>query len=206
MARQRIRRMFGQGLSLPRVEAGDRAAPVYPPLNIYPGAAPSGTGEEGDVYVNSTSHIPFVHNGTAFVPAGGLRVVKTAAATLTEADSGATLVFNNATGFTYTLPAAAEGLWFRIVFLTTVTSGNARVACASGDFFVGTVWQGTDTTYLPAARTANGTTHLAFEGNGTTTGGFNGDWFEAHAISGTQWLVHGLIAGSGAEATPWKTS
>ena len=138
---------------------------------------------------------------------GGIIPVKIAAATLTAADNGAVCEFNLAAGYTYTLPAVERGLKFRFVVTVTVTSSVARVACATGDFFFGTLMQGSDTTYLPVARDANGTTHLAWEGNGTTTGGIKGDWFDIVGLNDTMWLVSaGLIGGSGTEATPWKTS
>lgn len=138
---------------------------------------------------------------------GAKRVTKTAgAATLTREESGALLVFNNATGFTFTLPPAEAGLWFDVIVNTTCTSGNHRVACAQGDFFVGTILQGTDGTFTQAARTADGSTHLAWEGNGSTTGGIIGDFLHIVGISDTQWAVFGQNTATGTEATPWKTS
>ena len=79
---------------------------------------------------------------------------------------------------------------------------------ATGDFFRGTLLQGTDTTYLPAARVANGTSHLAWEGNGTSTSGVAGDAFRIVAVSDTIWQVvsMGILSASGSEATFWKTS
>lgn len=136
----------------------------------------------------------------------GGRVVKTGAATLTAAESGALCVFNAAAGFLYTLPPAAQGLYFEFVVQTTVTSSVARVACASGDFLLGTILQGQDTTFTQVAVTANGTTHLAWEGNGSTTGGIIGDHFWVVGLSGTQWEVFGLNTATGTEATPFKTS
>lgn len=129
-----------------------------------------------------------------------------AATTLTEADSGALLRFNTAAGYTYTLPSAVEGMEFEIVVDTTITSSNARVACATGDFFIGTVLQGQPTTFTQTARTANGSTHLAWEGNGTTTGGIIGDHMWVTAISDTQWEIRGLNTATGSTATPFKTS
>ena len=137
---------------------------------------------------------------------GDVRNIKTAAATLTAGDSGALCLFNNATGFTYTLPDAQPGLWFHFLVTTTVTSGVARIACASGDFLVGTIIQGSDGTYVPVGRTADGSTHLAWEGNGTTTGGITGDTIKVTAISTTQWAVEGYNSATGTEATPFKTS
>ena len=128
------------------------------------------------------------------------------ATTLTEADSGALCVFDTAAGFTYTLPAAAKGLRFRFIVTTTITSGVARVACATGDFFLGTINQGTDGTYTQAQRSADGANDLAWEGNGSTTGGIKGDWFEVVALDSTNWYVWGYNNATGSEATPFKTT
>lgn len=183
--------------------------PKYPAIGINPTEPPTNNAE-GGVYYDDDLHALMVYNGTGNVPVGsaGAGFVGTAAATLTEADNGKTILFSNATGYTVTLPAARAGLKFRVMVLTTVSSGVARLACATGDFFRGTLLQGTDTTYLPAARTANGTTHLAWEGNGTSTSGIAGDWFDIEAVDDTIWQVTagGILSASGSEATFWKTT
>jgi hypothetical protein len=200
----------GQGLGKWKrlvIDNGLDTTPYYPPLHIAASDAPSATAVAGDMYVDSTGVLR-VHNGGGFLAPGGVRrIIGTSAATLTAADSGSVIMFNNATGYAVTLPPAAAGLNFRVIVNTTVSSGVARLACASGDFFRGTLYQGTDTTYLPAARVANGTTHLAWEGNGSTTSGIAGDWFDIVAVDDTIWqVVGGLCSGSGSEATFWKTS
>lgn len=205
-ARQRfpfkVHNLFADG----GVTAG--GTPKYPPVGLLPSEPPTNTAE-GGIYYDDDLHVLFVYNGGAWVAVGGQvpKIVGTAAATLTAADSGGVILFNNATGYAVTLPAAQAGLNFRVSVNTTVSSGVARLACATGDFFRGTLMQGTDTTYLPAARVANGTTHLAWEGNGSSTSGIAGDWFDIVAVDGTIWQVTGgLCAGSGSEATFWKTS
>lgn len=190
---------------------GGKAAggtPAFPPLGINPTEPPTNNAE-GGIYYDDDLHALYVYNGGANVAVGGQvpKIVGTAAATLTAADSGSVILFSNATGYAVTLPAAQAGLNFRVCVQTTISSGVARLACASGDFFRGTLFQGTDTTYLPAARVANGTTHLAWEGNGTSTSGIAGDWFDIVAVDDTIWQVTGgLCAASGSEATFWKTS
>lgn len=183
--------------------------PTYPLIGLNPSEPPTTTAE-GGLYWDDDLHALMGYNGTGWqVQSGSVQpIVGTAAATLTAADSGSLILFSNATGYTVTLPAAAAGLWFDVAVLTTVTSGNARLACATGDFFRGTLLQGTDTTYLPAARVANGTTHLAWEGNGSTTSGIAGDAFHIVAVSDTIWQVTslGILSASGTEATFWKTS
>ncbi len=151
--------------------------PAYPLLGLNPTEPPTNTAE-GGVYYDDDLHALYVYNGGANVAVGG-QVPKIVGT------------------------AAA----IRVNVLTTVSSGVARLACASGDFFRGTLFQGTDTTYLPAARTANGSTHLAWEGNGTSTSGIAGDWFDIVVVDDTIWQVTGgLCAASGSEATFWKTT
>lgn len=132
--------------------------------------------------------------------------VKTGAATLTADDSGAVCLFNAAAGFTYTLPPVQVGLQFEFWVSTTVTSIVARIACATGDFMLGTILQSTDGTFVTAPHDANGTSHLAWEGNGSTTGGIKGDWVKLVGLSDTQWAVTGYNQATGTEATPFKTT
>lgn len=140
-------------------------------------------------------------------PVAPIRVVKTAAATLTEADNGALLSYSTAAGYTYTLPTnAAIGTWFDVSVDTTITSSVARLACPTGEFLKGTILQGQPTTFTQTARTANGSTHLAWEGNGTTTGGIIGDNMQVVKDSLTTWLIRGLNTATGSTATPFKTS
>jgi len=134
------------------------------------------------------------------------RTVKTTAATLTANESGAICYFTTAAGQLYTLPPAAPGLHFEFYVQTTATSLVHRIACASGDFLKGTVLQGTDSTFTQAAQTANGSTHLAWEGNGSTTGGILGDSIRVHAQDDTIWQISGVNTATGTEASPFKTT
>lgn len=208
--------------------------PVYESLFIRPTEVPSGTLVDGSywhddddhtlAWFNGTDNLEALHTGstaqtkagnltvtgtltsTAGFSGGGSRVVKTGAATLTSADSGALCIFNAAAGFLYTLPAAAAGLWFEFVVQTTATSLVHRVACAAADFMLGTILQGQPSTFTQTARTADGSTHLAWEGNGSTKGGIIGDHFWVVAISATQWEVFGTNTATGTTATPFVTS
>jgi hypothetical protein len=136
----------------------------------------------------------------------GPRKVYNAVTTLTAADSGAFCIWGTAAGYTYTLPAAAAGLWFDFLVGITITSSAAKVVTASGDFLLGNFIQSTDGTYTSASHAADGSTITSWNGNGTTTGGLVGDWLRVVAISGTQWYVHGMGRATGAEATPFATS
>lgn len=166
-----------------------------------------GDGANAVAITHSTNVLTLADGDKIVAPLAGFGVeTGGGAATLTPAQSGGVFRFNNATGFLYTLPAAVAGLRYTFVVQTTCTSGVHRVACASGDFLLGTIMQGADGTFVIGLQDADGTTHLAWEGNGSTTGGIKGDWFEVVAISASQWLVWGFNTATGSEATPFKTS
>ncbi len=161
----------------------------------------------GDLYVQDDLAVTG-DSATTGVTTGAItsRPVYTAARTLTAADNRALCVFNSAAGDIYTLPAAAAGLEFEFVVVVTITSNAAKVICTSGDFLLGAFIQSTDGTYTTAAHAANGSTHVAWSGNGSTTGGLAGDWLRVTAISGTQWVLSGFGRATGSEATPFATS
>jgi hypothetical protein len=144
-------------------------------------------------------------NGTR----GGKRVIKNGAATLTAEESGALCMFSTAAGYTYTLPQITAdniGMWFDFLVTTTITSVGARTICATGDFLFGSIHQSPDGTALVAAFAANGTSHLAIDFDGTTKGGYSGDWYRLTAINTTQWAVQGFAIATGTEASPFATS
>lgn len=70
------RALTEQGSWLKRlaIKSDKGAAPVLPPVHIFPSAAPTGTAEEGDIYLD-TNGVLQVHNGTNWVPGGGGNVV-----------------------------------------------------------------------------------------------------------------------------------
>mgnify|MGYP001568121463 CR=1 FL=1 len=137
------------------------------------------------------------------------KVFSGAAKILTAADSGALCLWTTAAGYLFTLPAITVeniGMWFDFNVHTTITSVGAKVITSSGDFLVGSFIQSPDSTTLLAAHAANGTTHVSWNGDGTTTGGYSGDFFRVTSINGTQWLIFGLGLATGTEATPFATS
>jgi hypothetical protein len=162
------------------------------------------TATTGDTQIDGTldvDGVSWLEGSTGFK-----RHFQSGAGSLAESKSGMLCMWNAAAGFTYTLPAAASGLWFEFIVGTTCTSSVHRLACTSGDFLIGTILQSTDGTYVQAPQTANGSTHLAWEGNGTTTGGIIGDHFWVFARDSTLWEIYGINSATGTEATPFKTS
>ena len=126
---------------------------------------------------------------------------------LTVAQSGSLCVFDETAGSIFTLPAAAAGLYYDFVIAVASSSNHHRVACTSGDFLLGSVMiHATDDTGLSSAHAANGSTHLAIQLDADTVGRLAGGKFRVTAISGTQWVIHGDLLGTGTIATPFETS
>lgn len=125
------------------------------------------------------------------------------ATTLAESDSGETLVLNSATGFTTTLPAAKQGLYFRILIAVQSTDGNLKVAAQSGEYFYGGVRvistnTGDQTSFQDVPKsTAAGAPgnydHLRFDANLASQGGQAGDIIELHCVENGAWLVTAII-------------
>ena len=128
---------------------------------------------------------------------------------LTADQSGALVVFGNAEGGEYELPAAEAGLWFEFVATVSVTSTELyTVKCATGDFIKGITVGGNLTIGASGdVFTADGSTHLGITENGSTTGGLIGGSFVLTAISDTLWvLTQAVQMGSGTNETPFITS
>lgn len=133
--------------------------------------------------------------------------------TLTAAGSGSINLFDSAAGITYTLPAPSVGLVFE--FLTTVlqtSSAHVVITDAGTTFLQGaiTMFSGEDVTPSatlgPKMYAANGTTHVKYTSNGTTTGGGIGTYLRFVCVSATQWQVSGYVKSpSGTLATPFST-
>lgn len=123
-------------------------------------------------------------------------------------ESGATCLFDRAAGVVYTLPTPVIGMKFRFKQSVTVTSNSAKVITKNpaSEFILGMVQVVGGTTETTVSADFNGTTHVACTSNGTTTGGVIGSDFELVAISTTQWMITGVISGSGTVATPAATS
>lgn len=129
------------------------------------------------------------------------------AVTLTADQSGALCVFDKTDGAAFTLPAAEAGLWFDFVIVVAPSSVGHRVACASGDFILGSIFlDDGDTGLTTTAQAFNGSSHLAIDMNAATDGWLAGGFFRLTAISGTQWVIHGHLLHTGNVASPAATS
>jgi hypothetical protein len=128
-----------------------------------------------------------------------------AAITLTPAQSGAMVLLDTAAGSIVTLPTPAEGINYTFAVSTSVTSNSHIIGGAAGEFLAGGIQMMIDTTAVSEGQFLDGATHLTLTMNGSTTGGLIGTTLEFTAYSTTQWLVTGLVAGSGTLATPATT-
>jgi hypothetical protein len=149
-----------------------------------------------------------VNNGSKFIPViGNRRFFSGAAKVLTAEESGSVCAFSTAAGYLYTLPAPQVGLFFEFHVNVTATSLAHKVlAVGTSVFMTGWFTQSTDGTFVTATHAANGTTHVAWSTNGSTTGGIVGDRFFCLCTSATNWQVWGSGSATGAEATPFATS
>lgn len=131
--------------------------------------------------------------------------------TLLKSESGSLVVFNIASGATVTLPEAEEGMAFDFVVQTSISSNSGKVITGdAADFLVGAISFAGDAaltlTTVISAFAANGSSHVAIAGNGTTTGMKGGSAFRVRAISDALWAIEGVLVGSGEVATPFATS
>lgn len=127
--------------------------------------------------------------------------------TLTKEDSGALVLLDQADGSVITLPTPEEGVQFTFAVSTSVTSNShiITVADTSAEFLAGGIQMMIDTAATSEGQFLNGTSHITLTMNGSTTGGLIGTVLEFTAYSSTQWMVTGLVAGSGILATPATT-
>lgn len=128
--------------------------------------------------------------------------------TLLPRESGALCLNDRAAGIVWTLPPPVAGMTFE--FGTTVqrTSNSYKIITnAATVFLVGAVMAG-DATIATSGDifTADGTTIVALTLDGDTKGGFIGEKLTFRAISSTQWLVQGLVIGTGTMVTGFATS
>lgn len=127
--------------------------------------------------------------------------------TLIPSESGGRFCFDLAAGVVFTLPAPVQGMQFEFYSTVTITSNSAKIITnAATVFLLGEVFTYTTATASGAGFAFNGTTHIACLMNGTTSGGIIGTKVVVTAFSATQWLIEGLIVGSGTIVTPASTT
>lgn len=148
-------------------------------------------------------------DSTGVLKGGRMAILdQTTTTILTPAQSGSLVLWDAAAGFTITLPPPSIGLNFSFAVATTVTSSNHKLITDAGTTLIygGVVLTEAADTNAGLGALFNGTTHRAITMNGTTTGGIIGTSFNLVCTSATEWMIEGIVAGSGTLATPATTS
>ena len=168
-------------------------------------------GWNGTAFVKLSSFTPAGVIATTF---GGLGIQSSASlggspVTLTSAQCGEAFALDAATGVVYILPATQPpvGCTYDFYVTTSVTSNSHEIESGSASHFL----QGTPTYVVGAGGNAaafycNGSSHIAFKTNGTTTGGLQGSHIKVTVISSTVAVLDGLNSGSGTLATACSTT
>lgn len=140
--------------------------------------------------------------------AAAREIIETVAATtLTIQQSGALVLMDAAAGYTITLPAPTIGAYFEFLQTVTQTSGTQKIATGAATIFLlGEVLTFTTATASPAGFAFDGSTHIAYTSNGTTSGGIIGTRIKVEALSATVWAITGVVVGSGTIVTPASTT
>lgn len=139
------------------------------------------------------------------------RLVSATAATLTvtEASHDKKLIaLNKADGITVTLPAATgSGAIYEFIVGTSASGGSYVIKVADATDVMDGMVHTADDTGTPVTGvwvTAADTDTITL--NGGSQGGLIGDTIRLVDIATNQWVVHGVLKQSGAEATPFSAT
>ena len=124
--------------------------------------------------------------------------------TLTQAESGSTILFDRAAGIVVTLPASVPGLEFEFVVSVDLTAA-AYAFVTDGAFLLGSLLGGIEGAATDETHFANGTTHVGVSMNKTTTGGLIGGKFKVRCLSATLWTIEGNTSCTATPAPPYTT-
>lgn len=140
-----------------------------------------------------------------------LRAVVIAANTTLSAQSHAhrPVVVTAATGVAITLPAATgSGDRYNLQLGATITSNSTTIkvnGTPGTDIIQGGVVADQDSTDAPdMVATAGDTDTITFDG--TTKGGYIGDWIELVDSAEGTWLLRGVLKRTGTEASPFSAT
>jgi hypothetical protein len=163
--------------------------------------------------IGLSSNDDLVINGQIAIPAVGSKIVNLTASTLTitrDAHSERVITVNRAAGSTITLPAATgTGSTYKFFVGTTITSVGLIIKAASAsDSFLGLA--------LGADNDGEGATGYTWKTdagddtitlNGTSTGGYAGDFIEIIDVASGIFSIQAKIKQSGgSEATPFSAT
>lgn len=128
--------------------------------------------------------------------------------TLTAAQCGQAFAMDAATGVIYIMPSTfpAAGCTYDFFVTVSVTSNAHEIETGNGaHFFQGAPFMIAAAATLATAQ-CNGSSHIAYKTNGTTTGGLIGTHIRATVVSTTLAWLDGVNAGSGALSTACSAS
>lgn len=129
--------------------------------------------------------------------------------TLTEDQSGATVLFDRAAGIVVTLPAPVIGMKFDFLVTVTVTTNSYKVITNTGTVLLaGFISSGVDNT-ANKQWIGNGSSHIAVTqaaASTNATGGILGSWLQFTCTTALQWTVTGTVVAGGTPTTPFATS
>ena len=125
--------------------------------------------------------------------------------TLTAADSGSTIVWTKGSAHDITLPAAAEGLHFRIIIAVGAAANHYIKTASTADVFYGKAVINTSnaTEAAPAVQIVTKSTGLSstidrihLHKSNAANGGQAGDVIDIYAVDDTYWLVDARLTTS----------
>lgn len=128
--------------------------------------------------------------------------------TLTAAQCGQAFALDAATGVVYLLPATfpTAGCTYDFYVTVSVTSNAHEIETNNAAHFFGGAPFMIAAGATLATGQCNGTSHIAYKTNGTTTGGLIGTHIKATVLSATVAWLDGVNAGSGSLATACSAS
>jgi hypothetical protein len=135
-----------------------------------------------------------------------------ATASLSENDSGSTVLLDRAAGIVVTLPeACAIGTTYDFVATVSVTSNAYKIITGAGtELLIGGYTSiDTDSSNAMAAFTGNGTNHVAVNmtaASSNALGGIQGTALTFTKLTATLWEVTGTVECGGTPATAFATS
>tara|TARA_R110000824_G_scaffold178185_1_gene357777 strand:+ start:47 stop:574 length:528 start_codon:yes stop_codon:yes gene_type:complete len=138
----------------------------------------------------------------------GVKILTAGSTTLTNADSGKTIILPVAEAINIVLPTPELGMTFNFITTLTATADHAINAATDGHGFLGgvsvhSVTAGNSDHFPTATDGENDFITM----NGTTTGGHAGSTLKIVAILDASaakcWAVTGILLGSGTLATPF---
>lgn len=134
---------------------------------------------------------------------------ETGNATLTQAQSGSTVLLDVASGATITLPAPKVGTTFNFVVTTTVSSNAYKIITDAGTTFIAGSLLGSSNNLASKSFIADGTTIVSVNmaaASSNATGGIIGSVFQMLCVTATLWAVDGSNISSATPTTPFGTS